>query len=148
MRERYAVMREYVIRQSTTDPKPFLVVVNGKPLHFNTAEEAAKFIQRRTSADGYEITEQQALDQTISALPHHTSAMEKLNPYHGLDAEWRAKVQKVHAKTRAGDERIQYGNLKDRIKRNQLTVRAAKKLTRHFKPLNHFAAKIALHKKK
>ena len=56
--------------------------------------------------------------------------------------------ERMMAKERRADEKIQYGGSpKDRVKRHNAKVRAAKKLTRHLNPLNYFAGKIALDRK-
>lgn len=55
--------------------------------------------------------------------------------------------QKLKAVERNEDARIQYGSLKLRKLRQAKQLRAAKKLTRHLRPVNYFIAKMLLHKK-
>jgi hypothetical protein len=51
------------------------------------------------------------------------------------------------SKERKEDEKIRYGKLADREKRQKSRIRAAKKNTAHLKPFNYFAAKLASKKK-
>ena len=76
-------------------------------------------------------------------------AIHQLTPFTAhLKGRDRTAYEKEREKERREDEQIQYGNLADRLRRNKLKLRAAKKLTRHLKPTNYFAAKLALVKKR
>jgi hypothetical protein len=71
-------------------------------------------------------------------LPEHTSAMYKLDPFHGIDAALRKKLLKIEARERAENEAIQYGPLKARQAKAAAKLQAAKSKSRGTGALNPF----------
>jgi hypothetical protein len=79
--------------------------------------------------------------QHSEPLPGHTAAMEKLNPYYGLDRKLTRRLKTLAAAERREDEHIQYGNRKARLEKVQAQIRKAKRATAGIKKFNPFIAK-------
>jgi hypothetical protein len=76
------------------------------------------------------------------------AAIWRLNPYHNPDGVDLRQYRKMKDQERREDERIQYGPLKSRLKRQRQNFLAAKRKTRGTKALNPFIAQAITNKPK
>jgi hypothetical protein len=86
-----------------------------------------------------------ARERSPTAPETPEDAMYQLNPTHNPDGVDLRNYKKWKARERAEDERIQYGNLKDRVARQKKELRTAKRKAKGLKIANPFLA--ALFKK-
>lgn len=87
--------------------------------------------------------------QQHAPLEAHIDAMEKLDPYYGLDdRKIRRKLQAQQRKERLENEEVVYGKLKDREARQKAAVRKAKRESKGVKGVNAFMARALARLKK
>ena len=84
-------------------------------------------------------------DASIAMGPQQTvpeDAMYQLNPMHNPDGVDLRQYRKVVEQERRENERLRYGNLKDRIARQESAVRKAKRKAKGIKAANPFLAQL------
>jgi hypothetical protein len=79
---------------------------------------------------------------SISAPTTPEDAIWQLNPVHNPDGVDLRQYKKFIEQERREDEHIQYGNLKDRIARQEAAVRKAKRKAKGIKAANPFLAQL------
>jgi hypothetical protein len=100
-----------------------------------------------------ELAEQEAaaaISNFVSPTAPYTpeEVLPQLTPFTvQLEGRDKRDYERHLAKIRAEDEEIQYGKLKDRIKKQHEKVRAAKRKTKGIKSFNPFIAQAMLEKK-